>query len=64
MPLKIFPGALCDSNGYVIFETEEEYKRHPNLKHGSSQSNPRVWVIPYKQNDISSFQGYIKVSIP
>jgi len=26
MPLKKFPGALCDSNGYVLFETEATYK--------------------------------------
>lgn len=64
MPLKIFPRALCDSNGYVVFETEEEYKRHPKLRHGSSQSNPRVWVIPYPGSSISGFQGYIKISRP
>ncbi len=32
--LNNFPGALCDPNGYVIFNSEKEYKTSPYLKHG------------------------------
>ncbi len=26
MPLKHFPGAYCDSNGYIIFATQQEFE--------------------------------------
>ena len=32
--LKRFPGILVDSEGYVRFETREEYENNPNLQHG------------------------------
>ena len=32
--LRHFPGALFDPNGYVIFNTESEYKNSPYLRHG------------------------------
>ena len=32
--LNRFPGALFDPDGYVLFETEEAYRRCPNLRHG------------------------------
>ena len=37
MPLQRFPGALCDHNGYVLFETEEEYMNCPQLQRGDPQ---------------------------
>jgi hypothetical protein len=43
MPLKNFPGALCDKNGYVVFKTEADYRAmHPNyLRIGVRLSVPR-----------------------
>ena len=34
MPLKRFPGAYFDANGYVVFETEQEYENAPRLSIG------------------------------
>ena len=31
--LKKFPGVLFDRNGYLIFQTKQEYNSHPSLKH-------------------------------
>jgi hypothetical protein len=47
--LKKFPGALCDSDGYVMFRTEEEYLRSPYLSTGK-----RLNV----HGGISSIPGY------
>jgi hypothetical protein len=33
--LESFPGALFDRNGYVVFQTEDEYRNSPHLRHGS-----------------------------
>jgi 5-methylcytosine-specific restriction protein A len=30
--LKKFPGVLFDANGYLLFQTEAEYKNHPDLR--------------------------------
>jgi hypothetical protein len=34
MPLKRFPGALCDPNGYVLFNTTQEYQDCTWLRSG------------------------------
>ena len=39
--LKRFPGAYLDSAGYVLFNTEEEYKSSPHLSIGKT-----VYVKP------------------
>lgn len=33
-PLKHFPGALLDSDGYVVFATEAEFRACPQIKIG------------------------------
>jgi len=48
--LKRFPGILADLNGYVKFETEEEYLNNPNLKHGQ-----RLHI----DNGIQSLENYV-----
>ena len=50
--LKHFPGAYFDANGYILFETEEEFLMNPNLGKGK-----RVNI----NNGISSLGGYIRV---
>lgn len=47
-----FPGALCDPDGYVLFKTEQEYKKSPYLQHGQQLHVP---------NGISSMPGYVRV---
>jgi len=34
MPLEQFPGALCDPNGYIIFQNEQEYQSSRYLEIG------------------------------
>ena len=52
--LKRFPGALCDPNGYVLFQTKDEFLNCPDLKIG-------VKVNVSKQvGDISRMRGYIR----
>ncbi len=53
--LEFFPGALFDKNGYVIFETEEEYKDCKYL-----QIKQDLHVIG---NGISDIPGYVNESI-
>lgn len=31
--LKLFPGVLCDLNGYIRFNTRKQYLEHPALQH-------------------------------
>jgi len=52
--LKEFPGALFDAKGYVIFETEEEYRSCPYLQIGKQIGIP---------NGISSIPTYVQVII-
>ena len=33
--LESFPGALFDPNGYVLFETEDDYLNSPYLRHST-----------------------------
>jgi 5-methylcytosine-specific restriction protein A len=49
--LRAFPGALFDSNGYVLFETEDEYRRTPGLSHGQKLN---------VRKGISSLPGYVR----
>ena len=50
-----FPAALCDPKGYVVFETEEDYKTCPDLKLGQKVNVSR---------GISSLLGYRQVDDP
>jgi hypothetical protein len=49
--LRDFPGALFDPNGYVIFNTEREYKESPYLQHGMELHVPEgIYSMPgYKR---------------
>jgi 5-methylcytosine-specific restriction protein A len=48
-----FPGVLFDSNGYVVFQTEEEYLKSPYL---------RITEDLHITEGISSIPGYVRVS--
>jgi hypothetical protein len=50
--LKRFPGALCDPNGYVRFETEVDYLNCPYLD---------VRVQTNAHRGINHIPGYIRV---
>ena len=50
-----FPAALCDPNGHVVFESEEDYRSCPQLKLGK-----QVNVT----GGISSIPGYKRVKDP
>lgn len=39
--LERFPGALFDPNGYVVFNTEQEYRKCPYLSIGKETNVPR-----------------------
>jgi hypothetical protein len=39
--LERFPGALCDPDGYVLFDTEEDFRRCPQLKIGKHVKAPQ-----------------------
>lgn len=47
-----FPGALCDPNGYVLFETKEDFAQCPDLKIGQHVKVP---------GGIQNMRRYIKV---
>ena len=49
--LKQFPGALCDENGFVFFQSKDDYEGHPGLQHAQDLHVP---------NGIASFPGYIR----
>jgi 5-methylcytosine-specific restriction enzyme A len=51
--LERFPGALFDSNGYVLFRTQEEYLRSPYLQRTQDLHVDR---------GISSIPGYVHIS--
>lgn len=46
-----FPGALFDSNGYIVFDTEDDYRECPRLS-VAKETNVR--------GSISSIQGYVR----
>ena len=49
--LEYFPVALFDPNGYVLFKTEQEYRRYSNIRIGK-KTNVR--------GGISSIPGYVR----
>src|ERR1700704_5896641 len=53
-PLKSFPGALFDLNGYLLFATEEDYRSSPYLRFGK-----RVHI---RRPGISAIPGYVRVA--
>lgn len=48
-----FPGALFDRNGYVLFETEQDYRSSPHLSIGKQ--------ISIRKPGISAIPGYVRV---
>ena len=53
-PLKRFPGALFDRSGYILFQTEEEFRRCPYFSIGKDVSVPKP--------GISAPPGYVRVA--
>lgn len=53
MPLTRFPGALFDPHGYVVFSSEQAYRRCPQLRIGSRVDVP---------DGIASIPGYKRMS--
>jgi len=51
--LERFPGILVDTEGYVRFETQDEYENNPNLQHGQ-----RLHI----RDGIKSLQNYVRFS--
>ena len=51
--LERFPGALFDPHGYVLFRTEDEYRRNPKVRVTQETNVP---------DGISSLSGYIRMS--
>ena len=51
--LERFPGALCDPNGYILFNTKNAYETHPQLKTGLRTNVP---------GGISLLTGYVKMA--
>ncbi len=50
--LNLFPGALFDPNGYILFKTDQEYLKCKYLKIGKETNVPKgIWSIP----------GYVKM---
>ena len=56
--LERFPAALCDPQGYVLFQTKEEYRRLDPDYLGLSEKKCNVRD---RAAGISSIPGYIKV---
>lgn len=50
--LFLFPAAFCDPEGYIVFETEDEYRNCQRLNLGKQVNVP---------GGISSILGYMKV---
>ena len=51
MPLERFPGALCDPNGYIVFQTEQEYQSSRYLETGQRVNVP---------GGVSRVPGYVR----
>jgi hypothetical protein len=49
-----FPGALFDPNGYVVFQTKDDYESSPYLRRSDKQL--------HVQGGISSLPGYVRVT--
>ena len=54
--LHSFPAALVDANGYLLFESELEYKASPHLALGKQ--------ISVRKPGISAVPGYIRMLVP
>ncbi|HBL16386.1 MAG TPA: hypothetical protein DD417_06415 [Elusimicrobia bacterium] len=54
--LKDFPGALFDADGYILFETEEEFRRCAAVRPMPSGD---LWV----DDGISSISGYVRKTV-
>ena len=52
-PLSRFPAALVDANGYLLFESEHEYKSSPHLAIGKQ--------ISVRKPGISAVPGYVRM---
>ncbi len=50
--LERFPGALCDSGGYIVFKTQEDFQRCRYLSIGAEVNVPL---------GISAIPGYVRV---
>lgn len=50
-----FPGALFDAHGYVVFETEEDFRRSPYLS---------ITKHVHVGNGISQMPSYVRVVEP
>jgi hypothetical protein len=48
-----FPGALFDANGYILFETQQDYERCEFLQKGKELGVP---------NGIESIPGYVRIT--
>lgn len=48
--LERFPGALCDTKGYVLFASRSEYENSPDVKIGQQTNVP---------GGISKLSGYV-----
>lgn len=58
MPLRDFPGALCDENGYVLFRTSAEYRASPYLRIGDRVSVPEgTAAIPHYVRKVTTRDG-------
>ena len=61
--LNSFPGALFDANGYVIFETEDDFNRckYLSVNREASKGKGQVNVIGIHPQSISKIKGYIQM---
>jgi hypothetical protein len=57
MPLTAWPGALADTTGYVVFETETDLLKHARYWGDDDASTRRIGV----REGISKLAAYVKV---
>jgi hypothetical protein len=57
--LKGFPGAYFDLNGYILFETEVEYRRCDG-SHGM-RIGPDPDHVHFRPGGIAALPGYVKM---
>jgi 5-methylcytosine-specific restriction protein A len=57
-PLTEFPGVLFDAQGYVLFETREEYESCHHIRKGPDPNHIHV------DQGIASIPGYVKLAPP
>ena len=53
MPLQTFPGALCDANGFVLFQSHADFARSQDISIGR-RANVR--------KGISNLAGYVRMA--